>query len=100
MDGVAYLINAVLVGEDAKGQKKYREEQREIFVSSESVTRNEFFSASTKGLSPDILLKTAKINYNGEESLIFEGKRYSVYRTFLNDDDEMELYLERRRSDV
>lgn len=100
MDGVAYLIMEVPAGEDSKGQKKYTEEQREIFVSSDSVTRSEFFSAATKGLKPDIVLRTASVNYAGEEKIMYEGKRYSIYRTFRNDEDEMELYLERRKSDV
>lgn len=101
MDGVAYLVRKIEDGEDRLGQPIMKEDTREIFVSSSSVNRNEFFSASKSGLTPEVVLITAAVNYSGEKSIIYEDVRYSIYRTFHNrDDDQIELYLNRKASDV
>lgn len=101
MDGSALLVYLKTESEDDIGQPIMVEDTREILVSSSSVTRSEFFSASRSGLTPEHVLKTAAVNYNGEKNIIYEGVRYSIYRTFQGeDDDEIELYLNRKASDV
>lgn len=35
-------------------------------------------------------------DYDGETSLIYKGKTYSVYRTYQGRNDELELYVERK----
>lgn len=96
MDGVAYLI-AETFEEDAIGQRIPQENRREIFVTVDNIGRNEWMEAGRNGLSPELMLKTAAINYSGEEIIEFEGARYAIYRTHRKAvTDEIEFYLQRK----
>ena len=97
MDGVAYLISKTYK-EGSLGQRIPAEEvQTEIFVTRGSISRREWMDAGRNGLNPEILLKTAVVNYSGEREILFEEVRYAVYRTFNPpDSDEIELYLQRK----
>ena len=35
-------------------------------------------------------------DYNGAKEVEFDGKRYGIYRTYLRQDELLELYLERK----
>ncbi len=97
MDGVAYLITQTHK-KDELGQYIPGEEKKiEILVSEESITRTEFFSAGRNGMKPEIMLKTATVNYSGQNEVIYEGMRYSIYRTHkVEETDEIELYLQKK----
>lgn len=95
MDGIAVLIT-----ENYKGgsiAKEPEESRIEIFVTEKSITRGEWNDAGQRGLNPSIALTTARINYNGEKTIEYCGKRYGVYRTYHDaKTDEIELYLEEK----
>lgn len=42
------------------------------------------------------MFTVAKVDYNGEPTLIYEDDGYGIYRTFMTDDDYVELYAERK----
>lgn len=93
MDGDAYLIQKTYTSNN--GIKAVTELQVQIFVHVESVSRAEYFSAGQNGLASNYVLKTNSVNYNGENEVIYEGKRYSIYRTYRDpESDQIELYLE------
>lgn len=70
---------------------------REIFCQIHSITRQEFFDAGRNGLNPAFMFTTAAVNYNGESLLEYQGKTYSIYRTYqVPGTDYMELYVERK----
>lgn len=92
MDGDAYLVNKTYTTEN--GVKVVTEQLEQILVSIASVTRNEYFSAGQNGLAASLVLKTNCVNYSGQNEVIYDNKRYSVYRSYRNpDNDEIELYL-------
>jgi hypothetical protein len=35
-------------------------------------------------------------DYNGEDTAEYDGKRYGIYRTYERDDEQVELYLEKK----
>lgn len=83
--------------EDEIGQPIPTEIRREIWARVESVTRAEFFSAGKNGLSPELVLNTPRVNYEGEKIALVQGVPYGIYRTYFHaDSDEIELYLERK----
>ena len=58
MDGVAYLVQK-LYSNDSIGQKiPIGETKQEIYVSTGSINRNEWFNAGRNGMNPEILLTT------------------------------------------
>ena len=69
---------------------------REIFCSVKSITRSEWAATATKGLKPAYCVTIWADEYEGEEVAILNGVRYSIYRTYQPNSDDMELYLERR----
>lgn len=97
MDGVAYLIHK-LYSSDSIGQKiPIGETKQEIYVSTGSINRNEWFNAGRNGMNPEILLTTAAVNYSGEDIIEYDGVRYGIYRTYQRkDSDEIELYLHKK----
>lgn len=97
MDGVAFLLRQKYK-KDKLGQYVPSEEVKdEILVSEESITRTEFFKAGQNGMRPEIMLKTASVNYSGQSEVEYEGTRYSIYRTHkVPESDEIELYLQKK----
>lgn len=82
--------------QDAFGVWRQTETKRDVFCQVDSVTRAEFFEAGRSGLNPEYRFTLFAGDYNGESIVIFNGKAYSVYRTYHARTDEIELYVERK----
>ena len=82
--------------QDAFGVWRQTETKRDVFCQVDSVTRAEFFEAGRSGLNPEYRFTLFGGDYNGESLVIFNGKPYSVYRTYHARTDEIELYVERK----
>lgn len=73
------------------------ETSRQVFATADSVTRYEFYNAGRNGLNPDLRFTVFSGDYEGEEIVEYDGKRYGVYRTYrVPGTDYMELYVERK----
>lgn len=70
--------------------------EREIFCTVDSVTRSEFFEGGRNGLNPELVFTVFFGDYQDEDTLIYEGKAYGIYRTYQGDNDDLELYCERK----
>lgn len=70
--------------------------QNDVYAQMRSITRAEWFEAGRNGLKPDICFITNCFDYDGEEIVEFNGKRYGVYRTFFGRNDAVELYCEKK----
>ena len=73
--------------------------ERDVFCQVDSVTRNEFFEAGRNGLNPEFRITMFKYDWEGESLVRYNGKTYSVYRTYFDRDDILELYVERTGGD-
>ena len=69
---------------------------RDVFCKVESVTRQEFFDGGRNGLNPEYRMTMFFGDYDDEKALVYKGKAYSVYRTYLGKNDTIELYVERK----
>lgn len=68
-----------------------------VFAEISSVTQTEFFSGGRLGLQPSLKATIYDFEYNDEPIVGYNGKLYSVYRTYaVNGSDRLELYLEER----
>lgn len=85
--------------EDEIGNQIPTETRKTLLCSVKSVGRNEFYSAATAGLRPSIVFVIHGYEYDGEQSVEFEGIRYKVIRTYSTDFEEMELTCERVAAD-
>ena len=71
--------------------------KKTVFASISSVSQTEFFSGGRIGLTPSLKATIYGFEYNNEPIVKWNGKCYSVYRTYaVNGSDMIELYLEER----
>ncbi len=91
---VAKLIPITITKDSLRQEIENEGTPNEIVVRVGSITRQEWAQAGQLGVNPQIKLITPRYNYNDENIVEFEGKRYKVYRTYI-DSDNIELYLER-----
>ena len=95
MDNVIKLISTTYT-KDEYGVDRKTEKERQVFCKVRSVTRAEFFDGGRNGLNPEYQMTMFAADYEGEEIVKYEDKRYSVYRVYRTDDDYLELYVERK----
>lgn len=70
--------------------------ERDVFCSVESVTRAEYFEGGKNGLNPEFKFIVFFGDYQGEETCIYGGKAYGIYRTYRGKNDRLELYAEKK----
>lgn len=72
-------------------------EERKIFARVTSVTSAEWFEGGRNGLNPEFRMLVFAPEYNGEEILKYNGKYYTIYRTYTTPTGVTELYVEKRK---
>lgn len=82
--------------QDAFGVWQSTKTQRDVFCSVDSVTRQEYFEGGRNGLNPEYRITMFFGDYNGEDTILYNGKAYGVYRTYHAKTDVLELYVERK----
>ena len=82
--------------QDAIGQQVPVETQRDVYCNISGVSGQEFFVACRSGIRPEIRVTLFAFDYNSETVVELEGVRYGVYRTYLKNNEDIELYLERK----
>lgn len=92
---VIKLIKAVQT-QDEYGVWRETLTSRQVFCDVRSVNRSEFFEAGRSGLNPEFVFTVFFADYEDETLLEFDGKTYSIYRTYLTRSDTLELYAERK----
>lgn len=96
MDGVITFLTAAQRTQDENGVWKTTPGTRQVFCKVESVTRAEFFGGGRNGLNPEYVFTVFSGDYQGEDALIYEGRPYGIYRTYIAEGDYIELYAERK----
>jgi len=78
---------------DENGNQKSTKTENTYFATLDSIAQSEFFSAGQSGFKPEYKIVMWGFEYNNQEIIIMKEKNYSVYRTFLRDDERIELYV-------
>lgn len=77
------------------------ERRTPVQVSEKSVERTEYFMAGRNGLAPSLVLVTNKLNYRGEKTVEYRGRRYGIYRTWCPEKSAViNLYLAEKGNGV
>ena len=95
MDDALFLLKTEKT-KDSRGAWHSTFTKRQVFCKVKSINRTEFFEAGRNGLNPAFLFLIFAGDYEGEESLEYNGKSYAIYRTYKTPSDYMELYAERQ----
>lgn len=92
---IAYLISDENL-QNPDGTWKANQSRRKVFVNISSVTGNEWFNGARTGINPELRITMFGPDYHGEQIIETSGKIYTIYRTYMSRNDEIELYCERR----
>lgn len=84
-DGVAILKAKGPTTRDAYGNPISTVTERTVYVQPRGVYNSEYYNAAQLGLHPSLTLYiTNRADYQGEKSLEYEGREYSVIRVDWN----------------
>lgn len=98
LDDMCFLIVQEMK-DDHLGQHIPIEKKRQVFCAQTSIYSQEFFSAGQSGIKSTLMLVVDSEEYDGQQILEYEDKRYSIYRNFPRSDGQTELYCEVRVGD-
>jgi SPP1 family predicted phage head-tail adaptor len=93
---VAYLVSESWT-QDNTGVQRRSTEKRKVFVKVSSVNSHEWFEGGRNGLNPQYRFTMFSFDYNNEKIIEYQGKQYTIYRTYFRSADEIELYVELRK---
>lgn len=72
------------------------ETTRTVMCTVESVRRSEYYTALNAGFQPEYVFKIAlAADYRSERLVMFHGQKFRVVRTYLTEDDGIEITVER-----
>lgn len=72
------------------------ETARTVFCTVQSVTRSEYYTALNAGIMPEFVFKlTLAEDYQRERFLRYKGQKFRVVRTYVTQDDGIEITAER-----
>ena len=93
-----YLIELVSLTftTDELHQRVPHESRRPIWAHIQSVSRAEWFQGGQNGLKPEYKVTMFAPDYSGQQEVEYKGIKYGIYRTYLRQDELLELYLERK----
>ena len=70
--------------------------ERTVMCTVESVSRNEYYNALNAGVQPEYVFKIALAeDYRNERIVKYRGQKFRVIRTYMTDDDGIEITMER-----
>lgn len=67
-----------------------------ISATKKPIAMSEFYAAAQSGIRPELKLIVHPFEFDGQELVEYDGKKYSLIRTYQTSYDEMEIYLERK----
>ena len=70
---------------------------RSVFCEVSSVSQSEYFEGGRNGLNPSLRFRMFAPDYQGEKTLTYKGVEYSIYRTYVDRNETIDLYTEQRR---
>ena len=81
---------------DEYGIQTATETKRDIYCDVSSVSLSEWSEGGRLGLNPELRFTMFAPDYQGEEIVEYNGKRYAIYRTYYGRNDTLDLYAERK----
>ncbi len=97
MDSVIELIQTTYTQDQDGVHQPSSNMSRQVYCQVGPITRAEFSAAGRNGLNPSYVFTVFATDYQGEQTVNFNGLTYSVYRTYRRpEDDYIEIYVERK----
>ncbi len=93
---IAYLIDYSYTKDDY-GVLHKTPTKRKVYVDVVSVNASEFFDGGRNGLKPALRFSIFEYDYNKENIIEYKDEQYTIYRTYLREYDQIELYAELKK---
>lgn len=77
--------------EDEWGNQVPAESRTTILCKLKSIGRQEFYAAAQAGMKPELVFVVHAYEYDDQKLVEFEGRKYSIVRTYRMSFEEMEL---------
>ena len=77
---IIYLITESTGADDIGNQISALTSSKKCYAKTQSVKTNEFYSAVEVGMTPSVEFVIKKLNYNGEQEIEWNNRRFSVIR--------------------
>ena len=89
----AVVLVTLIQDFDAIGNPINTQKLDEVLCKVESVTRNEFYQAVavSNDLKPELTIVVHSYEYDNQQQVIYNGRKYNVWRTFKRSLEETEL---------
>ena len=81
---------------DSIGQMISTASTTDVFCNVQSISQSEWYQGGQNGLKPEYKITMFAPDYSGQKEVELNGVKYGVYRTYLRQDENIELYLERK----
>ena len=94
-DDLCFLISKTITTDELL-QEIEVETERQVFCDRLSTGHREFNETMRNGLKAEMTIVMDHDEYDGEDKLKYQDKMYSIYRTFVRGDGDIELYCEVR----
>ncbi len=78
---IIYLVNKVLEEDEIGNVQTSSFTLTKRYAKKQSVRTNEYYSAVETGLTPSVEFVMKRLDYDGQQELNWNNKRYSVIRT-------------------
>lgn len=98
-DDTVTLIGTSGFAEDELGQQIPVTEETTVYCSKLPVSRQEFYLAGQSDIQVSEILVVHPYEYNGEKTVVFNGKKLRIIKTYPLSLDELELTCTERLGD-
>lgn len=55
---------------------------RKVYANKKSVRQSEFYQSASVGLKPELMFEIRSIEFNNDEKVRYNGKEYTIIRTY------------------
>ena len=93
---VIYLLTPVRT-QDSLGVWTVQNAERQVFCEVSSVSQSEWFEGGRNGLNPELRFRLFRYDYQGEDTVKYQGEYYTIYRTYIDRNELIDLYVEKRK---
>ena len=93
---VAYLVVESFT-QNEYGVMESSTTKHKVYVSVASANQQEWFEGGRNGLNPQFRFTMFTFDYHNEKIIEYKGTQYTIYRTYIKNIDEIELYVELRK---
>lgn len=94
-DDVCFLMSTTVVLDELLQEIEVKRPAM-VYCATSSIGQREFTATMQNGLKAELTIIINHDEYDGQREIEYNRQMYSIYRTFVRDDGDIELYCEVR----